>query len=91
MGGSRIARRVYRLNAPSGSVRAEGGYLGRSLNKARRCGGSEAMESARSLEIEEADSCEDDVLLSEAKRLGNSKCCIQYDVPPTTIGICLLL
>jgi hypothetical protein len=91
MGGSRIARRVCRLNAVSGSVLAAGGYFGRSLNKERRWGGSEAIESVRSLEIEGADPSEDDKLLSDAKRLGNIKCCIQYDVPPTTIGICLLL
>lgn len=90
--GSMVDRMEWSENAASGSTAAEGGCSGRALKSLRRWGGRVAIDLASSSDIN-GGSDEDlsDGLFSWARRFGNIKCWIQYDVPPTTIGISFFL
>jgi hypothetical protein len=93
--GSRACRRLYRARAAPGSSTADGGISGSASNNSRKCvviwesvddstferGSTLLSRGAGDVSNPESWSG------STASRPGKMRCCIQYAVPPTTMGI----
>lgn len=94
--GSKDDKSWCNTNVASGSVDAVGGTSGKLLNSACCSGDNDATALANAADVEglrseEGDDDLDSISLAASskwvtKRLGNSRCWIQYDVPPTTMG-----
>lgn len=83
--GSRVCSSLCNAKALSGSVKADGGESGSLLNRLRSSGDSFDNRISN-------DPGEKGWLGPfPIKRSGNIKCCIQYEVPPTTTGILFCL